>query len=429
MQIRLVGALCALLIAASSDAETLRVGTSGDYAPFSVSDPATPATYRGLAPALVRAFATDRGLELEFVRFRWPDLLADLANDRFDVALGGITVRPERSVAGRFTVPITTSGAVLLVPEASAFTSPHELNRSDLEIAVNSGGHLERVARAHFPNARIRTMDQNQNVIRVLDRGEVDAAVSDTRESVIWQSNHPSLRVLEPFTRDRKAWLVAAHRPELARALDTWLLSAQANGQLDLVREKELGEVPGTAAVTEPLLALVAAVDERLALMPWVAEAKRSTATPVEAPDVEARVLQAAVAGVRAAEQRNPNGPDRNEESIRRFFRAQIDAAKAIQRRTLASMPIQDATPPPDLPGELRPALLRLGDRIATLVVALPPNLQGTQVREAVRRELNSPGLKEEDKDTIADALVALAAQEEAPLPSRATERERVAPQ
>ncbi|MFP6638736.1 MAG: transporter substrate-binding domain-containing protein, partial [Myxococcota bacterium] len=341
------------------------------------------------------------------------ELLTDLKNDRFDVAMGGITVRPERSIAGRFTVPITTSGAVILIPEASPFVTTRDLDRTDLQIAVNSGGHLEQVARAHFPNARIRAMDQNQNVIRALAQGDVDAAVSDTRESVIWQNSHPSLRALEPFTRDRKAWLVTAQRPGLARDLDAWLLSAQADGRLDGLRAQELAEVPSTAAVTEPLPALLAAVDERLALMPWVAKAKRSTGTPVEAPEVEARVLQAAVADVRAAEQRNPAAHARNEDDIRRFFRTQIEAAKAVQRRTLASAPSNTEHPPPDLVRELRPALLRLGDRIATLVVALPLNLQEAQVREAVRRELNSPRLHEEDKSAIADALVELVVQTE----------------
>ncbi|MFP6640663.1 MAG: transporter substrate-binding domain-containing protein, partial [Myxococcota bacterium] len=72
---RLAAGLGALLLAGSSLAETLRVGTSGDYAPFSVVSEEPTTTYRGLAPALARAFAEDRDLQIEFVRFRWSELL------------------------------------------------------------------------------------------------------------------------------------------------------------------------------------------------------------------------------------------------------------------------------------------------------------------------------------------------------------------
>src|SRR5262249_5583706 len=95
-------AVLALALAAGGAAAppgTLRVGTSGDYEPFSAG---TTAEAEGLDLDVARAFAAERGLELEVVRFRWPDLERDLAAGRFDVAMSGVTVRPEGSAAGRF---------------------------------------------------------------------------------------------------------------------------------------------------------------------------------------------------------------------------------------------------------------------------------------------------------------------------------------
>ena len=71
----------------------------------------------GFDLAVVRAYVADRHRGLEIVRFRWPELLSDLAADRFDVAMSGITIRPERSIAGIFTVPVVASGAVVLARE------------------------------------------------------------------------------------------------------------------------------------------------------------------------------------------------------------------------------------------------------------------------------------------------------------------------
>jgi hypothetical protein len=55
---------------------------------------------------------------------------------------------------------------------------------------------------------------------------------------------------------------------------------------------------------------------------------------------------------------------------VRAIFRSQIEAAKLIQQRVLASPPAPDA-PRADLQREIRPALIRIGDRIARLLVAI----------------------------------------------------------
>ena len=68
-------ALATLALSAASHGEApgkpvLRVGTSGDYAPFSsTGEGSSPA---GFDIAVARAYAQERGLGLEFVRFRWP---------------------------------------------------------------------------------------------------------------------------------------------------------------------------------------------------------------------------------------------------------------------------------------------------------------------------------------------------------------------
>lgn len=400
--------LVAMGTPASSD-PPLRVGTSGDYAPFSLlgGKPEGPVLYQGLAPTLARAFARDRGLDIEFVLFRWPDLLEDLDAGRFDVAMSGVTVRPERSLRGRFSLPITTSGALVLVPDASPFVTIEELDEKQFQIAVNGGGHLERVSQKHFKKARILPMSENQEVIQALAQGRVDAAITDTREAPVWQSQFPGLRSIGPFTRDRKAFLVRADNPELARDLDAWLLEAEQSGQLETLRIQEIGKSTHPTLTTRPLRALLAAVDERLSLMPMVAEAKRGTGGPIEVPDVETRVLADAIARYQIEMAQDPEAFESKEEAVLDFYRAQIEAAKSIQRQTLAH-PAAHARVAPDLNTELRPALVRINDRIATLLVALPEDIDPNEVRQASREELVSADLTPSMQSAITEALIAL---------------------
>jgi len=139
----------------------LRVGTSGDYAPFSVAKGEDPPRYSGFDVELARRYAADRGLEVEFVRFRWPNLQRDLEAGRFEVAMSGVTVGPLRSVTGTFSVPLVETGAVALVRDSARFSSIEALDRNHVRIAVNAGGHLEGAARAQFPHATLVAVGEN----------------------------------------------------------------------------------------------------------------------------------------------------------------------------------------------------------------------------------------------------------------------------
>ena len=232
---------------------------------------------------------------------------------------------------------------------------------------------------------------------------------------MVWQERYPGLRAIGPFTRDRKAFLIHPDQTALARELDAWLLETELDGRLEGLRTEELGPSSDPTRSTEPLRALLAAVDERLSLMPWVAEAKRKTGGPVEVPEVERRVLADALIRFQAAQNRNPTSTPRKDEEILDFYRAQIEAAKTIQRRILASSAPSRGEPIPDLTMALRPALLRINDRVANLLVALPDGISEQAIRNAAEEELISTNLPEKDREAIAQALIALMSPKPAP--------------
>jgi cyclohexadienyl dehydratase len=382
----------------------LVVGTSGDYAPFSL---ARDGRLEGFDLKIARAYARERGFELRIVRFRWPELLEGLVAGRFDVAMSGITVRPERSAAGVFTVPVMETGAVVLVPEDAPVRSPDALDAPGVRIAVNAGGHLERVARARFPRAQVLALSPNEAVPEALRDGAADAVVSDSAEAPHWMREGPALRRLGPLSRDLKAYLLPAHRAGLAKDLDAWLLAREADGTLERLRREALGE-EGSPRTAEPLPALLAALDERLDLMPLVAEAKRASRVAVRDDAQEERILAAALAASRAAAASlgMPAPPD---DAVRALFQVQIAAARAVQAAVLAEAPAGTQGDVPSDLATLRAALARIGERIAMLAVRLPDHLEPAAVREAAHRGLTAPGLDAAARERIADAVVALA--------------------
>lgn len=409
----LTGGALLLPLQAYAEPGVLRVGTSGDYAPFSLAAPGAPDGVDGFDVALARAYAEERGLSLELVRFAWPQLAADLAAGHFDVAMSGITVRPDRSLVGRFSVPLATSGAVALVREPTSVSNLDELDQRRYRIAVNAGGHLERVAHARFRRATLVSVPENDAVLRALESLSVDAVITDSLEAPLWEAQAGEVRRFGPFTRDRKAMLVRADRPGLAADLDRWLLARAADGSLGALRSRWIPGPPQPETAT-PLSALVAAMDERLALMPWVVAAKRRDVRPIADPARERRVIAAGIAAVaQAAASAGAEVPA--EADVRAFFTAQIEAAKQVQLRAGRDPDFTPEQPVPALDGELRPALLRIGERIAALLVALPEDLREADLAAACRDGLRSPWLDAASRSALVRALYRVSARASSP--------------
>lgn len=386
-----------LLACAGSKAQQplLRVGTSGDYAPFSQRDPA--GQRGGFDVALARAYARDRGLAIRWVPVRWDTLDHDFGAGRFDVVMSGVTIRPERSAAGRFSVPVATSGAVLLTRGGSV------PRHAGARIVVNAGGHLERVARRLFPTAALRPLSPNAAVREALLSGAADAAVSDTLEAPSWLEGTSGLRVLGPFTRDWKAYWLPALASERARDLDAWLLAREADGSLTALRARYLPESVRKPSATA-LVALGAAIEERLSLMPLVAEAKRAAGAPIRVPAQEQAVLDAGLASVREAAIRDDLAPPADA-AVRDFFIALIDAAREVQEATLSG-PASEAAPA-QLEQVLRPALARISERIAWLLVRLPEPLDEAELKD-VLAPISQAGVTSATQGRIGHALQGL---------------------
>jgi len=293
---------------------------------------------------------------VQFVPFRWPDLTAALAAGRFDVAMGGITMRPERTFVGSYTRPVVETGAVVLVRPGVARTAT-DVDRRAIRLGVNAGGHLERVARRLFPHALIQPIEDNLGLMVQLDSGAVDAVVMDDIEADLALQRVSEARRLGPLTRDHKAYL--GRDAALVAELDAWLAEREADGWLAKLRAQWLGESRATprSRAESARDALVTLLDLRLAFMPMVAAAKERSGLPIEDPAQEQRVLET----VRARARELGLEP----ESVAALFQSQLAAGRALQRTYLMTpAPQRWAVEAAGLADQLRPALVRVSDAI-----------------------------------------------------------------
>jgi cyclohexadienyl dehydratase len=403
----LLAALLLAVPAARAAERTLRVAVTGDYPPL--CERSANGDYEGLDPDVARAFAGERGYAIAWVPVTWPDLAAGLAAGRFDVAMTGVTVRADRSALGRFTLPVAESGAVVLVRDPE-LASEAALAQPGVALAVNAGGHLERFARARFPLAALLALADNGAVRDAFASGAARAVVTDTLEAPRWRALARDSAAVGPLSRDAKAYWLPADRADLAAELDAWLLANEANGALARLRAHWLGAQAAQRRPAAPALALVAALAERLALAPMVAEAKRASGAPVLVPEREAAVLAAAAAAVqRAARASGLAAPEPG--ALAAFFGALLEASRAVQSAVLAKPSALGAGERiHDLDRELRPALERITERIAALLPQLPIRLDENALAEELEARSDAlPGFDETERAKLATALAELA--------------------
>ena len=310
--------------------ETLRIGTSGDYPPFSVDG-------QGFDIVVAEQMATDFGAQIEWVPFSWPELSGKIRQNAFDVAMSGVTWRPERAVYGYMSRAVAVGGPCVVGDPLPK------------RVAVNRGGILETWTSANLPNALVVTTNDNLSLPQILAQGEADAFVTDSFEAQ--HMAKPGQRVTCQPPLDRKVyWVSPARAEDLGPRVDAWLVANEA--RMVELRTQYLGD----STTWTPIDNFADLMARRLSYMPAVAAWRQSQGIPIQDQAQEVRVLRA----TRKSATSRGLDPD----AVEQLFALQIELAKQVQRGT-----------PPDVRGidlaVVRPELIRLADRQLDALIIL----------------------------------------------------------
>ncbi len=201
----------------------LRVGTTGDYAPFSDD---RGGELRGLDVELAQDLAKAWGVRIVFVRTSWPALLEDVARRRFDLAASGISITPERRRVADFSAAYFFDGKTPISrrEDAARFSSLEKIDQPGVRVVVNPGGTNERFVREQIKRATIVLHPDNRSIFEEIVAGRADVMITDGVEVRLQTRRHPALAatMAEPFTRAGKAILLAPNS-ELTARVDAWL--------------------------------------------------------------------------------------------------------------------------------------------------------------------------------------------------------------
>jgi cyclohexadienyl dehydratase len=213
-------------------AGVLRVGTTGDYKPFSFRAP--DGSYHGADIAMARSLAASLGVKLVFVPTEWAKLSQDFAADRFDVAVGGVTILPAREAIADFSTATVVDGKrpIVRCADRERFDSIAAINQPGVRVVVNPGASNEAFARANFPRATLTVFPDNVTIFDEIAAGREDLMVTDGIEvdhQVLMHKALCAAAVPAPFTRLEKAYMLPRD-PAFVAAVDAWWADQRRTG-------------------------------------------------------------------------------------------------------------------------------------------------------------------------------------------------------
>ncbi|OAN79730.1 amino acid ABC transporter substrate-binding protein [Sulfitobacter pontiacus] len=232
----------------AAQAETLNVGMSGGYFPFTF---VKLDELQGFEVDFINAVAKETGDEVNFVTMSFSGLIGALESGRIDTIANQITITPEREAKFAFSQPYVFDGAQVVVKEGNEDTIGSVEDLSGKTVAVNLGSNFEELLN-ELPNASeidIRTYESN--IAQDTALGRVDAFVMDRVSSaqLIAESPLPLALAGKPFSEIRNA--LPFRNDDEGQALrdrfDAAITKLKEDGTLTEISEKWFGSDITTA--------------------------------------------------------------------------------------------------------------------------------------------------------------------------------------
>jgi cyclohexadienyl dehydratase len=207
-----------------SASNTLRIGVTGDYAPFSLE---ANGSLTGTDIDRARLLAAHLHALPVFIHTTWSSLSDDLSHGAFDLAMGGVSVTPEREAVGAFSVPYASGGKTILsrCADKQKFNKGlASVDQPKVRVIVNPGGTNEQYVKANVHQAQIVVFPDNRTIFAELIARHADVMITDDAEVDLQSKNNPELCRAFPGTLTHADKAIFMPRdPDLLKAINEWL--------------------------------------------------------------------------------------------------------------------------------------------------------------------------------------------------------------
>lgn len=217
----------------------LRVGTTGDYPPFSEYNQKLN-QFSGFDIDMANALGNYLGVKIVFVKTTWPTLSQDLAENKFDIAMSGISENHERKKMFLLSEPILQDGKIPLVrcSDVRKYMTLKQVNNPSVRVVENKGGTNLQFVTKFLKKPKLLTVDKNELTIDYLLQNKADVMITDRIEAIYRQKNITGLCVVDVknlLTKQNKIYLINKNDVNLLKQVNRWLYDLKKSGRLSLM--------------------------------------------------------------------------------------------------------------------------------------------------------------------------------------------------
>ncbi|MEM8916458.1 MAG: ABC transporter substrate-binding protein, partial [Pseudomonadota bacterium] len=211
----------------------LKVGTTGDWNPMTMRDPATN-SYTGYDIDVMTELANDLGVELEFVATDWKTLVNGVVAGKYHMT-GSASLSPARlKVAGYSSSYFTLATVPLTLKEnEGTYNDWADLDKPEVTVAATLGTTQEQQVKQFFPNAEHKIVEAPARDFQEVLSGRADAHITSNVEANKLVEQYPEMMIVpvaEPKARTPIAMLLPQDDQVWINYVNTWIKLKQERG-------------------------------------------------------------------------------------------------------------------------------------------------------------------------------------------------------
>ena len=210
----------------------LKVGTTGDWDPMSVKDPATN-SYKGFDIDVMNELAKDMGVKVKFVPTDWKTIVSGITADRYDISTS-VTKTDKRAEVAGFTETYYKYGTVPLVLKKNLkkFSTWDSLNNKDVTIATTLGTSQEEKAKEFFPKSKLKSVEAPARDFQEVLAGRADGNITSSTEANKLVITYPELAIVQDGEKNPAflAMMVSKDDKEWNDYVSKWINDKKSSG-------------------------------------------------------------------------------------------------------------------------------------------------------------------------------------------------------
>ncbi|MFN1584323.1 MULTISPECIES: transporter substrate-binding domain-containing protein [Vibrio] len=223
------------------DSGVLRVGTTGDWNPMTMKDPATN-SYRGFDIDVTTELAKDLGVKVEYIATDWKTLVNGITANKYDVT-GSASLNMSRAKVAGYSQPYFYLAFVPVVQkkDLAKFSDWADFDKPEVKVAATLGTVQEKMVKDFFPSAQHIVIEAPARDFQELLARRADVSVTSNVEAATLVEKFKQLAIV-PVKEPRKPTPIAMLLPQDDQVwinyINHWVELKKTQGFFKRVAEK-----------------------------------------------------------------------------------------------------------------------------------------------------------------------------------------------